>query len=126
MLDTAGHVGPAAVRLALGDIVPPPGTDHGAGVAHVGLGAVAGEPGARHQAGHCGTAWDQENIRHQADTRQTPITGDGVSRSTRTNLYLFSCGLPIKYYQTTVADKLSFFISEFTIYLNLFALTGLV
>jgi len=56
VLDTAGHVSPAAVRLALGDIVPPPGTDHGAGVSNVGLGAVTREPRAGHQAGHCGTS----------------------------------------------------------------------
>ena len=56
MLDTAGHVGPAAVRLALGDIVPPPGTDHGAGVTHVGLGAVTREPGAGDQAGEGGSS----------------------------------------------------------------------
>jgi len=56
VLDTAGHVGPAPVRLALGNIVPASGTDHGAGVTHVGLGAVTREPRAGDQAGHCRTS----------------------------------------------------------------------
>ena len=58
VLDTAGHVGPAPVSLALGDIVPTSGADHGTGVSNVGLGAVAGEARAGHQAGDCGTSWD--------------------------------------------------------------------
>jgi len=56
VLDTAGHVSPAAVRLALGNIVPTSGTDHGAGVTNIGLGAVTREPRAGHQAAHCGTS----------------------------------------------------------------------
>jgi len=56
VLDTAGHVSPAPIRLALGNIVPTSGTDHGAGVTNIGLGAVTREPRAGHQAGHCRTS----------------------------------------------------------------------
>ena len=45
MLDAPGYVGPCAVLLALGHVVASEGAHHGAGVAGVGLGAVAGDAG---------------------------------------------------------------------------------
>ena len=47
VLDAARHVGPRAVLLTLRHVVPAARAHHGARVAHVGLGAVAGEPGTR-------------------------------------------------------------------------------
>ena len=54
MLYAPGDVSPGPVLLALRHIVPAPGADHGAGVPHVGLGAVAGEAGAGHSCGGVG------------------------------------------------------------------------